>query len=31
MVKAIVVIIVLLLQSTNLRAALYNAFARTKR
>jgi simple sugar transport system permease protein len=30
-VKAIVVIIVLLLQSTNLRAALYNAFARTKR
>ncbi len=30
-VKAVVVIIVLLLQSTNLRAALYNAFARTKR
>ncbi len=30
-VKAIVVIIVLLLQSTNLRAAVYKAFARTKR
>ena len=30
-VKAIVVIIVLLLQSTNLRVALYNAFARARR
>jgi simple sugar transport system permease protein len=30
-VKAVVVILVLLLQSANLRAALYNAFARTKR